>query len=86
MNIDSDKLTTFKSPHRKVYVLYECKPCKFETYKNAFFCGHKATLRCVQRHGDWFLKCKKKGYKNYHHIVHAFYWNQVMKSITTSLK
>lgn len=86
MDLSGDKLTMFTSSHKRLYFLYECKPCRFETYRNSFFCGHKATLRCVQRHGDWFLKCKKKGYKNYHHIVHRYYWDKVMKSITTSLK
>ena len=87
MDISGDKITRFKTSHNRLNILYECLgPCRFQTNSNATFVNHKVTFRCCQYNGDWFLKCKKKGYKNYYQIVHKYYWDKVMKSITTSLK
>ena len=86
MNISGDRITRFTSSHHRLNILYDCIPCRFQTNSNAVFVTHKTKKICSQYHGDWFVKCKKKGYKNYYHIIHKYKWDQVMKSITTSLK
>lgn len=81
MDISKDKITRFTSSHHRLNILYECRPCRFQTNTNATFINHKTTKNCVRYHGDWFVRCKKKGYKNYYHIIHKFYWDKVMDHI-----
>jgi len=81
MDISGDKITRFKTSHNRLNILYECRPCRFQTNSNATFVNHKITLNCVRYHGDWFVKCKKKGYKNYHFIVWKYKWDKVMNNI-----
>jgi hypothetical protein len=86
MNVAGDRITWFKTSHYRLSVLYECKPCRFQTNTNASFCNHKTTARCSQYHGDWFVKMKKKGFnKNYYHIIHKYYWDKIMMNIRNDL-
>lgn len=81
MNIVGDKITYFTSSYHRLNILYECKPCRFQTNSNATFVNHKITKICSQYHGDWFVKCKKRGMKCYYHIIHKFIWDQIMMNI-----
>jgi hypothetical protein len=81
MNVAGDRITRFTSSHHKLNILYECLPCRFQTNSNASFLNHKITRVCSQYHGNWFIKCKKHGMKNYYHIVHSYFWNKVMNNI-----
>jgi hypothetical protein len=82
MNISGDRISQSYSS----YNIYECRYCKFTCNRQAIFIKHKQTKKCALYSGNWFLKTKKKGYKNYYHIVHSFYWNQVMDGITNIRK
>ena len=81
MDISKDKITRFTSSHHRLNILYECRPCFFQTNSNATFVNHKVTSRCSQYHGDWFVKCKKRGMKCYYAIVHKYYWDKIMMNI-----
>jgi hypothetical protein len=81
MNISGDRITRFTSSQHRFNILYDCRPCFFQTNSNARFVNHKLSFRCSQSHGDWFVKCKKKGYKNYYHIIHKYYWDKIMMNI-----
>ena len=81
MDISGDRITCFTSSYHKFHYFYECLPCRFQTNGQATFLNHKVTKNCVRYHGDWFLKCKKLGMKNYHHIVHKYIWQKIMMNI-----
>jgi hypothetical protein len=83
MNISFDRITAFKTSHHKVHYLWECLSpcCRFQGNCQASFLDHKASKKCSMYNGDWFLRMKKKGYKNYFQIIHSFYWREVMIDI-----
>jgi hypothetical protein len=81
MNISGDRITRFTSSHYRLNCLYECLPCRFQTNNNASFLNHKTTKLCSQYHGDWFIKMKKKGFKDYYFIVWKYRWDKVMMNI-----
>jgi hypothetical protein len=81
MDIKNDRITRFISSHHRLNCLYECLPCRFQTNNNASFLNHKTTRICSMYNGDWFVRMKKKGYKNYYLIIHKFYWSQIMMNI-----
>jgi hypothetical protein len=81
MDISGDKITIFKSSHHREHRLYECLPCRFQANNQATFLNHKITRICSKYHGDWFIKMKKKGYKNYFFIVWRYGWDKVMNDI-----
>ena len=81
MNISGDRITRFTSSHHRLNILYECKPCRFQTNNNASFLNHKTTRFCSQYHGDWFIRMKKKGFKDYYFIVWKYYWDKVMNDM-----
>ena len=85
MNVSGDRITRFKTSHYRDNYLYECKPCKFQTNTNASFLDHKASKICSMYHGDWFVKMKKRGMKNYYHIVHKYKWDKIMMNIRNDL-
>lgn len=81
MDISKDKITRFTSSHHRLNILYECRPCRFQTNSNATFVLHKASKKCSQYHGDWFLKMKRKGYKDYYFIVWKYYLSLVTQEL-----
>lgn len=81
MDISKDKISRFTSSHHRLNMLYECRPCRFQTNTNATFILHKASKKCSQYNGNWFFKMKKKGYKDYYFIVHKFFWDKIMIDI-----
>jgi hypothetical protein len=82
MNISNDRITKYiPSSYHKPHYLWECKSCLYQSDCNSNFVNHKASKKCSMYNGNWFLKMKKKGYKNYYHIVHSFYWDKVMDGI-----
>jgi len=81
MNISVDRITIFKSSHHREHRLYDCIPCRFQANNQATFLNHKITKKCVMYHGNWFLKMKKKGHKNYFFIVWLHRWSEVMNDI-----
>jgi hypothetical protein len=85
MDVSGDRITRFKTSHNRLNILYECKPCRFQTNSNVVFVTHKTKKICSQYHGDWFVKMRKRGMKNYYHIVHKYKWNQVMMNIRNDL-
>ena len=81
MDVSRDRITCFTSSYHKKNYLWECLPCRFQTNSHAVFLNHKITRLCSQRHGDWFIKMKKRGYKDYYFIVWKYYWNKIMMNI-----
>jgi hypothetical protein len=82
MNIENDRITRFKTSHHRLSILYECLgSCRFQANSQATFLNHKVTKKCISFNGDWFFKMKKKGMKDYHHIIHRYYWDKIMMNI-----
>jgi ribosomal protein L32 len=84
MNLSNDRISKYiSSTHHKPHYLWECLSpnCRFQSNCQAIFLEHKASKKCSMYNGDWFLKMKKKGFKNYYFIVWRYYWSQIMIDI-----
>jgi hypothetical protein len=86
MNVANDRITKYiSSTIHKPHYIWECIPCRFQGNCQASFLDHKASKKCSMYHGDWFIKMKKRGMKNYYHIVHKYKWSQIMMNIRNDL-
>ena len=82
VNVFNDRIKLYNRDTQYQCFLYHClnMGCRFKTCTNRAFVKHKAGVSCSY-YNDWFFKMKKKGFNDYWHIIHKYFWDRVMDDI-----